>query len=274
MTIATEITSGGEAPIALYERAGHLAIITFNRPRALNAMNTALSNAVGELLERARTDNDVRVVVITGAGRAFCAGADLKEIASGAVPPLDHPEWGFAGIVQHWLDKPLIGAVNGYAMGGGTEIVLACDLVVAAQDATLGLPEVKRGLFAAGGGVVRLQRQIPIKRALQLVLTGEAINAQTALSWGLVNFVSPPGAALERALELADQIAANAPKSVQISKHLVYQTAMNDSDSAAVPQESVWAANEKAMDAVFSSADAHEGATAFAEKRAPVWSGK
>jgi crotonobetainyl-CoA hydratase len=264
----------GETPVALYDRAGHVAIITFNRPTALNAMNTAMSDVVGVLLERAAGDEDVRVVVITGAGRAFCAGADLKELAAGAVPPLAHPDWGFAGIVQHWIDKPIIAAVNGYAMGGGTEIVLACDLVVASEDAMLGLPEVKRGLFAAGGGVVRLQRQIPIKRALQLVLTGDAIDAVTAESWGLVNVVTPPGEALERALTLADQIAANAPKSVQISKRLVYQTAMNDSDIVSVPGESVWSANENAMAAVFSSADAIEGATAFAEKRPPVWSGR
>jgi enoyl-CoA hydratase/carnithine racemase len=269
----TDAATMGEAPVALYARAGHVAIITFNRPKALNAMNTELSNAVGELLERAAGDEDVRAIVVTGTGRAFCAGADLKEIASGAVPPLAHPDWGFAGIVQHWIDKPIIAAVNGYAMGGGTEIVLACDLVVASKDAMLGLPEVKRGLFAAGGGVVRLQRQIPIKRALQLVLTGEAIDAETAQSWGLVNFVTAPGEALERALELAAQIAANAPKSVRVSKRLVHQTAMNDSDLVAVPGQSVWSANEQAMTAVFSSADAIEGATAFAEKRAPMWSG-
>jgi crotonobetainyl-CoA hydratase len=261
------------APIAGYTTSGHVAIITFNRPRALNAINSAMSNAIGELIERAARDDDVRVIIVTGSGRAFCAGADLKEIATGTVPPLDHPDWGFAGIVQHWTDKPIIAAVNGYAMGGGAEIVLACDLVVASEDAMFGLPEVTRGLFAAGGGVVRLQRQIPIKRALQLVLTGEAIDAQTAYAWGLVNFLTPPGEALMRALELAAKISTNAPKSVQASKHLIYQTAANDTDWVADPRATIWAANDKLMAEIFSGADAIEGAAAFGEKRVPVWTG-
>ena len=249
-------------------------MITFNRPEALNAMSSAMSDAVGELIERAAIDPEVRVVVITGAGRAFCAGADLKELAVGDPPPLARPEWGFAGIVWHWLEKPIIAAVNGFAMGGGTEIVLACDLVVAAEDAVLGLPEVKRGLFAAGGGVLRLQRQIPMKRAMQLVLTGEPIDARTAQSWGLVNEVAPAGTALEVALDLAQRIAANAPLSVQHSKRLLHQTALNDSDWAFDPAARIWDTNAAAMATVFPSADAHEGATAFAEKRPPVWTGR
>ena len=201
---------------ALYERFGHIAVVTLNRPRALNAVNAALSTAAGTALERAAEDREVRVVVVTGAGRAFCAGADLKELAAGrGVHAPEHPEWGFAGLVRHWIDKPVIAAVNGFAMGGGTEIALACDLVVAAEDATFGLPEVKRGLMAAAGGVVRMQRQLPFKRALQLGLTGDGITAQQAEEWGLVNVLAQPGEALAGALELAGRIAQNAPLSVQ-----------------------------------------------------------
>jgi crotonobetainyl-CoA hydratase len=263
----------GPAPLALYRVAGHVAVITFNRPEVLNAINTATSDVVGDMLEQAAEDPDVRVIVITGSGRAFCAGADLKELAGGAIPPLANPHWGFAGIVQHWTDKPIIAAVHGSAMGGGAEVVLACDLVVADQGARLGLPEVRLGLFAAGGGVLRLGRQVPIKRALQLVLTGEAIDAETAHSWGLVNFVVPAGQALSRALELAEQIAANAPKAVQMSKRLVHQNAANDTDWASTPDQSMWQANKNAMAEVFSSADALEGAAAFGQKRSPVWTG-
>jgi crotonobetainyl-CoA hydratase len=143
-------------PPALYYVENGVAVITLNRPNSLNAVNAPLSTAIGQGLEAAAADSDVRVVVVTGTGRAFCAGADLKELAQKKpVHAEGHPEWGFAGLVQHWLDKPTIAAVNGFAMGGGTEIALACDLVVAADTATFGLPEVKRGLFAAAGGVVR-----------------------------------------------------------------------------------------------------------------------
>jgi crotonobetainyl-CoA hydratase len=259
----------------LYERDGHVALLTLNRPQALNAVNAALADELGDHLERAVADDEIRAIVVTGAGRAFCAGADLKEIAAGRpIEPTAHPEWGFAGLTQHWVSKPLIAAVNGYAMGGGTEIALACDLVVASEQATFGLPEVKRGLFAAAGGVIRLQRQIPIKLAAQLALTGDPVDAVTARQWGLVNDVAPPEEVVPLALALAGRIAVNAPLSVQHSKRVLHRAASAGSDwDAAWSGGDPWRINAEAMDAVFGSADAIEGATAFAQKRAPVWTG-
>jgi crotonobetainyl-CoA hydratase len=265
----------GTEPAARYEIRDGVAIITLNRPHALNAVNADLSTAVGEGLEAASADPGVRVVVVTGAGRAFCAGADLREIArQRPIFAHGHPEWGFAGLVRHWIDKPVIAAVNGFAMGGGTEIVLASDLVVAAETATFGLPEVKRGLLAAAGGVVRLQRQLPLKRALELTLTGDAVDAATAEQWGLVNRVVPDGQALDAALTLAARIAANAPLSLRHTKRMLYRTRGGASDwNADWAGEDPWAVNEEAVKAVFSSRDALEGARAFAEKRQPKWGG-
>jgi enoyl-CoA hydratase/carnithine racemase len=254
-------------PAAFSERRGAIAIIRLNRPSALNSVNAALSTAVGELLEKAARDDDVRVIVLTGAGRAFCAGADLKALAAGE--PLDapdHPEWGFAGYTRHWIDKPTIAAVNGFALGGGTELVLASDIAVVDATAKLGLPEVTRGLFAAAGGVLRLQSQIPFKIATELVLTGRPITADEARQLGLINQVAPEGTALDVALEIAEAIAKNAPISVRTSKNLLHKAAQKSSW-----EDEVWALNQAAMDRVFNSADAHEGATAFAEKRPPVW---
>ena len=265
------------AAVVRYEVVdGHVALLTLNRPQALNAVNSELADAVGACLEDAAADPSVRAIVITGEGRAFCAGADLKEIAAGrGVEPTRHPEWGFAGLARHWVSKPLIAAVNGYAMGGGTEIALACDLVVASEEAAFGLPEVKRGLLAAAGGVVRLQRQVPIKLALQMALTGDPVPAAVARDWGLVNDVVPAPDVLPRALELARRIAANAPLSVQYTKTLLYQTASAGSDrDPAWNGGDPWAINAAAMEAVFASRDALEGATAFAEKRTPAWTGK
>ncbi|MCX4095631.1 enoyl-CoA hydratase-related protein [Nocardia sp. alder85J] len=257
-------------PPAVGERRGPVAIIRLNRPAALNSVNADLSAAVGALLEEAATDPDVRVVVLTGTGRAFCAGADLKAVAAGL--PLDapdHPEWGFAGYVRHWIDKPTIAAVNGFALGGGTELVLASDLAVVDESAKLGLPEVSRGLFAAGGGVLRLQSQISPKLAAELVFTGKPIAASEAERLGLINRVAPAGTALDVALELADAIAGNAPMAVRESKALLHRTAHRSSWDA-----EVWDLNAAAMRRVFTSADAKEGATAFAEKRPAVWSGR
>jgi crotonobetainyl-CoA hydratase len=262
-------------PAALYEVRGRVAIITLNRPDAMNAVNAELSTEVGVGLEAAVANPDVRAIVITGRGRAFCAGADRKEIAQGnSIYAEGHPEWGFAGVVQHWVDKPVIAAVNGFAMGGGTEIALACDLAVAADTAKFGLPEVKRGLYAAAGGVIRLQRQIPMKRALELVLTGEGIDADTAAAWGLINRVAPAGTELDAALELANVIAANAPLAVQVSKKMVHRTWSGASDwNTDWSNEDPWDANDEALSAVFTSNDALEGPIAFAEKREPRWSG-
>jgi enoyl-CoA hydratase/carnithine racemase len=256
---------------ALFERRGHVGLVTLNRPEALNAVNADLSVAAGAALEQAQQDPEVRVVVITGAGRGFCAGADLKELAKGnRIDDREHPERGFAGIVQHWIGKPVVAAVNGYAMGGGTEIMLACDLAVIDETASLGLPEVKRGLFAAAGGVIRLQRQVPLKIALETILTGEPMSAARAYELGLVNRVAPEGTALEVALGLAELIAANAPISVQESKRVVYESVSAGSDWG--PE--AWAVNKSALKTVFTSRDSREGPKAFAEKRAPVWEGR
>jgi crotonobetainyl-CoA hydratase len=265
-----------EESAATYEVRGSVALITLNRPRALNAVNAALSTAVGAGIEAAAADDDVRVVVITGSGRAFCAGADLKELAQRRPVHADgHPEWGFAGLAQHWIDKPVVAAVNGYAMGGGTEIALACDIVVAAESAAFGLPEVKRGLLAAAGGVIRLQRQIPLKRALELALTGDAVDAATAAAWGLVNRVVPDAEVLASALELAERIAANAPLSLRHTKQTIHRSVAAASDwNPAWSGEDPWAVNDEATGVVFASDDALEGPRAFAEKRAPRWTGR
>lgn len=256
---------------ALYEVVDRVGVITLNRPESMNAVNGDLSTAVGEALESAAADPRVRSIVVTGAGRAFCAGADLKAIASGgSILADEHPEWGFAGFVQHWVDKPTIAAVNGFAMGGGTELALACDLVVASTEATFGLPEVRRGLIAAAGGLVRLPRQIPIKRALEVALTGLPIDAATAADWGLVNRVVGPDDVLPAALELAGVIAANAPTAVRQTKRVMHQTAGTDWN-AAWGSGDPWQVSNDALMEVFGSPDAREGPRAFAEKRDPVW---
>jgi enoyl-CoA hydratase/carnithine racemase len=253
---------------AVGERRNGVAIIRLHRPSAMNAVNAALSTAVGELLEQAAADRDVHVVVLTGSGRAFCAGADLKALAAGeSLDAPEHPEWGFAGFVRHWIDKPIIAAVNGFALGGGTELVLASDLAVVDENAKLGLPEVTRGLFAAGGGVLRLQAQIPPKIAAEMVLTGQPISARQAQLLGLINQVAAAGTALDVAVELAKTIAGNAPIAVRESKALLHRTAHSSAWNS-----DVWELNGKAMTRVFGSDDAREGSTAFAEKRKPDWS--
>jgi crotonobetainyl-CoA hydratase len=257
-------------PAALLERRGPVALITLNRPRAMNAVNADLSIAVGRALAELADDPALRVGVVTGAGRAFCAGADLKELAAGrTVHDPDHPERGFAGLVRHFVDKPLIAAVNGFALGGGTEILLACDLAVISEEATLGLPEVTRGLVAAAGGLLRLHRQIPPKVAAEAVLTGRPIDARTAERWGLVNQVVPADRVLGAALGLAGDIAANAPLAVRASKRIMIRSGAAGSDWDAP----AWELNEAEFRSVRSSRDAHEGATAFAEKRPPEWRG-
>lgn len=256
-----------------YDVRGRTAVLTLNRPEARNAVNADLSTHLGEALERAVADTAVRVVVLTGAGASFCAGADLKAIAAGEdIGAPAHPEWGFAGFVQHWVPLPVVAAVNGPAMGGGTELVLASDLAVAADTARFGLPEVRRGLYAAAGGVLRLPRQVPLKRALELGLTGEPVDAQTALAWGLVNRVVPADELLGTALELAERIAANAPTAVRETKRMMHLAAAAGSDwDRGWDGVDPWAANLEALSTVFGHPDAIEGPTAFAEKREPRW---
>lgn len=261
--------------LLLSSRHGPVLLLTLNRPTARNAINLAVTAALGTALQAADEDPTVRAVVITGAGdQAFCAGADLKALARGeALAPVSGPGsgWGFAGLVTHPISKPLIAAVNGAALGGGTEIVLACDLAVAAPHATLGLPEVRRGLFAAAGGAFRLAAQMPPKLAMELLLTGDAIDAPRALALGLLNAVVPAPALLDHALALTGRIAANAPLAVRASKRIAHSP-HRDGDGGA--EAAAWRLTKEEQARVFASDDAREGLRAFAEKRPPVWTGR
>src|SRR6202044_3036646 len=207
---------------ASVERRGNVSLITINRPDARNAVNGAVSTAVGDALEEAEHDPEVRAFVLTGVGdKSFCFGADLKAVSRGEnLYHAQHPEWGFAGYVHHFIDKPTIAAVNGTALGGGSELALASDLVVADERAKFGLPEVKVGLIAGAGGVFRIVQQLPRKVAMQMLLTGEPISADEAGDWGLINEGVPGGTVLEAALALAKRITVNAPLSVQASKRI------------------------------------------------------
>lgn len=259
----------GGRPAALVDRRGNVMVITINRPEARNAINGAVSIGVGDALEQAQHDPDVRAVVITGAGeKSFCAGADLKAISRREnIYHPDRAEWGFAGYVHHFVDKPTIAAVNGAALGGGTEIAMASDLVVATESARFGLPEVKRGLIAAAGGVFRIMHHLPRKMAMELLLTGEPLTAADALKWGLINQVVQDGAVLDAALQLAARVTVNAPLSVQASKRIAYGV----DDGIITEEEPGWERTMREMRSLIRSEDAKEGPLAFAEKREPVW---
>lgn len=263
-----------ETPVVLVAEQGHTLVVTINRPDARNSVNAAVHSGIGLALERAEADSDIRVVVITGAGdQAFCAGADLKAISRGErIEPDDDEQrrWGFAGMVRHPISKPVIAAVNGFALGGGTEIALASDLVVAADHAQFGLPEVKRGIYAAAGGAFRLARQIPIKQAMEYLLTGEPFTSQRALELGFINRVVPLAELMKTALELADRIAVNAPLSVQASKRL----ALGIYEGKIASDDAFWEANGRETRLVMRSQDAREGPLAFAQKRLPSWQGE
>ncbi|HUO39247.1 MAG TPA: enoyl-CoA hydratase-related protein [Mycobacterium sp.] len=263
------MTGDGREPAALVEQRGNVLVITINRPEARNAVNGVVSTGVGDALERAQQDPAVWAVVITGAGDvSFCAGADLKAIArrENLYHP-QHGEWGFAGYVHHFIDKPTIAAVNGAALGGGTEIAMASDLVVAAESAVFGLPEVKRGLIAAAGGVFRVIDALPRKLAFELLFTGEPITAAEALRWGMINQVVPDGKVLEAALALAERVTVNAPLSVQVSKRI----ACGADGGVVTDEEAKWERLGRELRSLLKSADAREGPLAFAEKRQPVW---
>lgn len=259
------------APVVLVERADRVMIVTINRPDVRNCVNLAVHAGIGEALEEAERDADVWAVILTGAGdKAFCAGADLKAVARGEkLIPDDpvHAAWGFAGYVRHHISKPTIAAVNGIALGGGTELTLASDLAVAASTAIFGLPEVKRGILAGAGGAFRIAQQLPPKIGLELLLTGDPISAERALELGLVNAVVPPETLIEEALKLAARITVNAPLSVQASKRI----ARGIRDGRIAAEEACWEATSREGMALFTSEDAREGPLAFAEKRAPVW---
>ncbi|WP_030609624.1 crotonase/enoyl-CoA hydratase family protein [Streptomyces fulvoviolaceus] len=259
------------AAAAVLERNGPIAVITLNRPKALNAVNAELSSAVGAALDEFAADPELRVAVLTGAGRAFCAGMDLKAAAAGLpVMAPGNEEWGFGGVVSHWVDKPLIAAINGLALGGGAEIALACDLAVADENAVIGLPEVRRGLIPGAGGAIRLPRVIPRNVALEMLFTGEPITAATAARWGLVNKVTPAGKSVEAALELAEAIAVGAPMALGAVKRLVHASPDLGSDWESM----AWAENDHEWALINASADALEGPRAFLEKRPPRWLGR
>jgi crotonobetainyl-CoA hydratase len=255
----------------LTERRGHILIVTINRPEARNAINAAVHVGIGTALEEAENDHEIRVVVITGAGeKSFCAGADLVALSRGEpLAPSDPAQqaWGFAGMVSHPISKPVIAAVNGFAFGGGCEIALMSDLVVAADHAQFGLPEVKVGLFAAAGGAFRLAKQLPQKVAMEHLLTGDPFDAQTALRYGLANRVVPLADLMPTAIALAEKIAANAPLSVQTSKRV----ALGIHDGQIASDAAYWEANTRERNALMRSEDAREGPRAFAEKRKPEW---
>ncbi|MFD1613296.1 crotonase/enoyl-CoA hydratase family protein [Sphingomonas tabacisoli] len=264
------MADSSEQPV-LVELHDHVLVITMNRPEARNACNLAMWVGVGEALEEADRNTHVRAVIITAAGdKSFCAGADLKAIVRGepAVPSdPKHLGWGFAGVVNHPISKPVIAAVNGAAMGGGCEIALACDLVVAADHALFGLPEVKVGLIATAGGVFRLPRQVPLKQAMEMILTGRPISAARAAELGLINRVVTAADVMPTAMALAQEIAANAPLAVQASK----QIALGTANGAYLRETDDWATNQRFIAMLMKSEDAHEGPRAFAEKRAPKW---
>lgn len=252
-----------EAPLLLEER-GRVLILTLNRPQARNAMSLQLSEELAAAFELLDSREDLSLGIITGAGGTFCAGMDLKGFARGEIPIV--PDRGFAGLVQRPPAKPLIAAVEGYALGGGFEIALACDLIVAANNATFGLPEVKRGLTANAGGLLRLQHRLPYHYAMELVLTGRMLPATEAGELHLVNRVTEPGAALEQALQLAQEIAKNAPLALATSKQIMVK-------SVDWPLEEKFARQHEFVDPIRKSNDAAEGARAFVEKRVPHWTG-
>ena len=249
----------------LTEERGDVLVITINRPEARNAVNGAVAEGVADALDRLDADDALRVGVLTGAGGTFCSGMDLKAFLSGEVPIIEGR--GLAGLTEAPPRKPLIAAVEGYALAGGFELLLACDLVVVARDARLGVPEVKRGLVAAAGAALLLPERVGLARALELLLTGEPIEPERAREWGLVNRVVEPGGALEAALELSVAVAANGPLAVAASK----QVARSARDWSS---EEMWQRQTDLVLPVLTSADAQEGAAAFAEKRAPVWQGR
>ncbi|ALE05690.1 enoyl-CoA hydratase [Arthrobacter sp. ERGS1:01] len=252
-----------EAPLLIEER-GRILVLTLNRPQSKNAMSLQLAQELAHAFEEFDGNDGLSVCVITGSGGTFCAGMDLKGFARGEIPVV--PSRGFAGMVGRPPLKPIIAAVEGYALGGGFEIALACDLIVAANNAAFGLPEVKRGLTANGGGLLRIQHRLPYHFAMELVLTGRMLPAAEAAGLHLVNRVAEPGGALVAALDLAEEIAKNAPLALTASKQV-----MVHSGDWAVGEK--FSRQQEYVGSIGKSNDAVEGARAFIEKRVPMWSG-
>jgi enoyl-CoA hydratase len=239
--------------------------ITLNRPEARNAVNKAVAIGVAAAIDQLEADDSLRAAILTGAGGTFCSGMDLKAFVTGETPVVEGR--GFGGLCEYTAAKPVIAAVEGYALAGGFELAISCDLIIAAEDSKFGIPEVKRGLAAGAGGLARLPKQIPPRIAKELALTGDFISAQRAYELGLINQVVASGGALEAARAMALKIAANGPLAVAASKAVVDRAP--DWNSKEMFPEQL-----KIIQPVFTSEDAIEGATAFAEKRAPVWKGR
>ena len=251
--------------VVLTEFADGVAVFTLNRPEAKNAVNLEVAKALAAALDEFEARPDLTIGILTGSGGTFCAGMDLKAFARGERPTI--PGRGFGGITEAPPTKPLIAAVEGWALAGGCELALAADLIVASRDAKFGIPEVKRGLAAAAGGLLRLPKIQPYPVAMEMAITGDPLTAEVAYAHGLVNRVTEPGQALAVAQELAARVAANGPLAVRATKQVVSMAAAYTDPDAFVAQRAF-------IDPVFASADAQEGARAFAEKRAPVWKGR
>jgi enoyl-CoA hydratase len=253
-----------DSPVQI-EQHGAILVIAINRPQQRNAVTRAVSLAIAAAIDRLDVAKELRVGIITGRGNSFCAGMDLKDFAAGERPELEGR--GFAGITEAPPIKPVIAAVEGFALAGGCELALSCDLIVAAETAWFGLPEVSRGLVAGSGGLVRLPRRIPEAIALEYALTGARMDAATAHRWGLVNRIVPEGGALAGALALAEAITANAPLSTAMTKRIIRE-------SREWPESEIWERQRPLVDTVLASYDAGEGARAFAEKRPARWTGR
>lgn len=251
-------------PAVLTKRVEGSLIITLNRPEQRNAVNLEMAAGVAHALDELDASPDLRVGILTGAGKGFCAGMDLKAFSTGQRPHIDGR--GFAGITRRSAAKPLIAAIEGFAVGGGLEIALACDILIAASDARLGIPEVRRSLVASGGALLRLPQSVPRNIAMELALTGDPINAERAYQLGLINRLVDPGATTAAALEMAEVISRGGPLATVASKRILVE-------SPSWPESEFFARQEQIIGPVITSDDAREGAAAFAEKRSPIWRG-
>lgn len=253
--------------VTLERREEHVAFVTINRPEARNAVNSAVANGLEKVLLEIERDNDLRVAVLTGAGgKVFCAGADLKEVSQGRLDTLSTSAGGFGGFVNAERTKPWIAAVEGLALAGGCELALACDIIIASEDGAFGLPEVTRGLVAAAGGLYRLPRALPKSVAIDHILTAERLSARRAAALGMVSRLAPAGKVVEMVLEVARIITCNAPLAVRES--LTIARLAND-----LTEADLHCLSKDAQARLQKTADFYEGATAFVEKRLPVWKG-
>ena len=250
-----------------YVKKGNVAVITMNRPEARNAINGEMASTMEAAIDQMENDPEVWVGILTAVGKAFCAGADLKEISAGNGGALSTKKGGFAGIARRERTKPLIAAITGSALAGGTEIALSCDMIIAADDTNFGLPEVKRSLVAGAGGLFRLPRQVGKAVALEAILTGDPLSSQRAYELGMVNKVVPEAQVMDEAMKLAARITANAPLAVKASRAVALD-AMTKTD------DELWKASGVAFASLVNTEDYKEGPRAFIEKRPPVWKGK